>query len=268
MYFEICSYLQKPTRHQIVTLFVWLSFLSLTVTVSAEGANSLDSEVQIIGIHLEGRLDANPKSGYNLLIAELLPPTLYSNQYRAYPAARAIRDFKANPSACLFPASYSAIGALYPDEQFKINVSDGIDRVSAHIISPPKVTPVSRLTELRGHSIAIKLAVNAQQLQALKSDVKVLRTPDDLTALRTVLAGRADYMYGWYPDIYIIAKNNNLALPAFDPTLIIYETTTHIVCKQFSGNDGILAYANERIKALKSNGKLRSILGKYAQITR
>lgn len=239
---------------------------SLPVIANTDSFQDPAEAFKVIGIHLEGRLDNDPRSGYNRLIEALLPQEVYQSQYQRYPFVRAIRDFRVLPNTCMFPTSRNAIEYLYRDVQFATIDSVPIDRVSAHIISAPDKPTFNTLEELKGAKIAVQHAVGVPQLQALNLDVDIWRVPHDYTALKMILAGRAVAMYGWFPDIFIIAENHGLALPHFNPDFILYQTTTHVTCKTFKGHEALIETVNERIAELKQNGQMREILGQYARI--
>lgn len=222
--------------------------------------------IKIIGAHLEGRLDENPESGYRVLMKELLPTETHYFEFNRYPLARAIRDFKENQRVCMYPSSKKAVEILTKDSTTKLLESVPIDLVTSHIISAPNRTTFATVRALDEHTIAVQQGVVITQFLKEGSTAHVTRTPNDLTALKMVLAGRVDAMYGWFPDTYIIAEKNGLSLPHFNPELILFKTTTHLVCKKFGGNELLFKIVNIRIKNLKHRGELQKILGKHARL--
>lgn len=239
----------------IVTLFL----------IPSNMASGQGRSIEIIGVHLEGRLDNDPQSGYNQLIKALLSPTEYKDSYQRYPFARAVRNFEKTERACFFPASQTSIDLLYPNAPIRVAETTPIDIVSAHIISAPSGPLFTSLAQLYKKTVAVQHTLAVPQFQK-GSNVKVLRTPDDLTALKALLAGRADAMFGWIPDTLIIAEKNKLPLPGFSPEFAVYETTTHLVCKKFKGHEQLIAQVNEQLKSLKKNRNLKQILGKHARV--
>tara|TARA_R110002096_G_scaffold410865_4_gene610722 strand:- start:312 stop:677 length:366 start_codon:yes stop_codon:yes gene_type:complete len=119
---------------------------------------------------------------------------------------------------------------------------------------------------LEGVDIAVQQGVAESALLNLKIHFNTIKTPDDLSALKMLLAKRVDTMFGWHPDILLIAEKNNLPLPKFDADFIFFQTTTHFVCKNFGGAQDLMKILNTRIDDLKTTGKLQTILGKHAQI--
>ncbi|MEX0299611.1 MAG: hypothetical protein AB3N28_11125 [Kordiimonas sp.] len=249
-----------------VSVFMFFGYMASPT--QATFGQSQPEGARILAIHLKGRLDEDPESGYNKLAKAVIPAAMYQNMYQRYPFARAVRDFKKAKRVCLFPTSQSALNLLYPDTNISVLESDAIDTVSAHLISSTLGTPFSNFEELEEKTIAAQHAVGVPNILSERYGVKVIRTPDDLSALRMVLAGHVDAMYGWLPDIFIIAKQNNLPRPSFDPDFVLYQTTTHFVCKRFYGHEVIIDTINRNLKLMKKSGALREILGKHARIAK
>lgn len=221
--------------------------------------------VDIVAAHLEGRLDEDPESGFNKL-ANLIFPRDGAASYQRMPLARGLRFFTETERACMYPASALAVQSLTSTSPDKVLESAPIDLVSSHVFTPPGGRVYNTFDELEGKSMAVQHGVEASQYIRTVVDFDLVRTPNDLSALRMVMAGRVDVMYGWYPDTFIIAEKNKLPLPDFNPDLIIFETTTHLVCKKFAGVEALLSTVNGRIEALRQEGRLQEILGRHARI--
>ncbi|MEX0297678.1 MAG: substrate-binding periplasmic protein [Kordiimonas sp.] len=250
-------------------LFILLLFAVLVCPKASAGALSeqYPSEViKIIGAHLEGRLDEDPTSGYRVLIRKILPTDTHYFQFARYPLTRALRDFKETERACIFPSSAPAVRILTGDQNTEFVESEPVDIVTSHIISAPHRPTFATVRDLDGHSVAVQQSVVTSRFLRENSTATITRTPNDLTALKMLLAGRVDAMYGWFPDIFIIAEKNGLSLPHFNPDLILFKTTTHLVCKEFVGNELLFKIVNTRIKDLKRKDELQKILGVHARI--
>lgn len=254
-----------------------------TTSAQASAANT----AQIIGVHLVGRQDDNPGSGYSLLIKQLLQRSPIPVEYERFPFARAYRSFKEKERVCLFPSSKTSIEFFFPELLDELPLSAPIDLVTAHIFSAADAPILNDIQALVGKTIAAQHGVTMTPLLREKlprqpsphdfatlmavfegSIATINRTPDDLTALRMVQAGRVDGMYGWYPDTYIIAQKNGLSLPHFNPDFILFETTTHVLCKAFIGNEKLISAINKGLRDLKNDGRLQEILGKHARIVK
>lgn len=224
--------------------------------------------IEIIAAHLEGRLDADPDSGYNKLLAKVLPTQSHYLKYQRYPLARALRKFAEAKRVCLFPASLSSVNLVTNIPTDDMTESTPIDIVSAHFISAPGRKTYDTIESLSGATISVQQGVAEKALSSLTLGLKKIKTPDDLSALKMLLAGRVDVMYGWYPDSHYIAEKNNLPLPHFDPSLIFFQTTTHFVCKNFGGVEELMKILNTRLDKLRHSGELGEILGKHARIVK
>lgn len=259
---------KRQLKVSALALLVYMVYGYTSPAAEAGSGQDPGELIRIIGAHLEGRLDEDPNSGYQLLMKALLPTQTHYFQFSRYPLTRAIRDFKENKRVCIIPSSEKAVRILTKDAKIELLESSAIDVVTSHIISAPNKPVFTTVSALEKHKIAVQHGVVASRFLTEKSTVQVTRTPNDLTALRMVLAGRVDAMYGWFPDIYIIAEKNGLSLPHFNPQLILFKTTTHLVCKKFGGNERLFNIVNTRIKDLKRRGELQNILGKHARIVK
>ncbi len=256
--------IQKTAR--VATLIFCACFLHPATYAELESDQRPREMIKVIGAHLEGRLDENPLSGYQVLIKEILPTDTLNFQFTRYPLTRALRDFKETKRACIYPSSTLAVRVLTGDQNTEFLESEPIDLVTSHIISAPHRPTFATVRDLDNHSVAVQQSVVTTQFLRESSTAIITRTPNDLSALKMLLAGRVDAMYGWFPDIFIIAEKNGLSLPHFNPELILFKTTTHLVCKKFDGNKLLFKIINTRIKDLKQKGDLQRILGAHARI--
>lgn len=247
------------------SIILLLLMFSFSAPAAARGPDP-GEYIEIIAAYLKGRQDEDPQSGYNLLMAELLRSDSHYFRVQTYPIARAVRDFEGKPRVCIFPSSGRAMQMLTRYSAEELLESDPIDIVTSHIMTRPGTPVFNSFDEIEGRTLAVQAGVAARQFSLSDSAFKIVRAPDDLLALRMVLASRVDAMYGWYPDIAIIAKKNNLPLPDFNPELVIFETATHLVCKKFVGVESLYKIVNTRIADFKKRGKLQEMLGKYARI--
>jgi hypothetical protein len=241
--------------------------LTFMVAVAARGdGDQQKAPIMLIGAHLEGRLDDDPQSGYNRLIRRIMPIDQSLAVYQRYPLVRALRKFEQTQRSCLFPASISAsvaLTSLKPDELFE---SAMVDFVSSHILTRKGQPMINSKEDVFGRTIAVQRGVEYTALMADSDRFAVIRTPDDKTALRMLEAGRVDGMYGWFPDAFIIAENTGIQLPDFNPDYILFETTTHVVCKAGTGAEPFVDHVNMRIRALRESGELQRVLGPFARL--
>lgn len=239
---------------------------ALICATVAFGDGGPQEPISVVGAHLEGRLDDNPESGYNRLIRKIMPIDQTMAVYQRYPLVRALRKFEETDRACLFPASISATVALTSVDAETLFESAMVDYVSSHIMTSKNGPLINNKADIFGRTIAIQRGVEYTSLMADSDRFTVIRTPDDKTALRMLEAGRVDGMYGWYPDAFIIAANNDIELPDFNPDFILFETTTHVVCKKEAGAEPLVDHINRRMEALRTSGELQKILGPYARL--
>ncbi|MEX0299613.1 MAG: substrate-binding periplasmic protein [Kordiimonas sp.] len=228
-------------------------------------SNQTDSNEPILVIagHIESRLDDNPNSPYRRVLTKILPAE--KAEYRLYPVPRTLRDFGKETVSCIFPTSIDILHLLtdFPADQMIQSLP--IDRVSSHIFTSPSAKVISATTDLKDKSIVVRQAVVEEHID-FPGVKTIVRTVDNQSALRMLLAGRADVMYGWIPDVYDIADEHGLTPPTFDPSLTIYATNIYLTCKNNKKTQNLLSQVNSRIQALKNSGNLREILGKNARL--
>lgn len=255
--------IKKITRH-ILLLVALAPFIFNDVQAQSEAKRL--APIFVVGAHLEGRLDGTPEAGYENLMLKVMPLDQSQAVFQRYPLVRALRYFEETERTCLFPASVSAAMALTEIEPADLIESVAIDRVSSHFMVRSDTNPPSNFDEMSGLTLAIQGGVKIEAMTGHETNFRIIRTPDDKTALRMLQASRVDAMYGWNPDALIISENNGLPLPHFNPDFILFDTTTHVVCKKASGVDAFLGRINERIEALRRSGQLREMLGPHARI--
>tara|TARA_R110002096_G_scaffold410865_4_gene610723 strand:- start:691 stop:1104 length:414 start_codon:yes stop_codon:yes gene_type:complete len=112
--------LKQPKAAKYSTAFGFgLAFLFFSdVSAGVLSGQDPGETIEIIAAHLEGRLDAEPTSGYNLLLTRILPTQSHYLKYQRYPLSRAIRKFREAKRVCLFPSSISVIQGvtnIHPD---------------------------------------------------------------------------------------------------------------------------------------------------------
>lgn len=227
---------------------------------------TVSEPILIVGAHLEGRLDGTETAGYDQLIKIILP-TDGSTEFQRMPLVRAIRTFAEEKHVCLFPTSVSAVESIAAIQDADFLQSAAIDLVTSHFMTSKQQPRINSFEDIRGLRIAVQRGVAAGALSKSPFKPVLVATPDDTIAFRMMQAGRVDGFYGWNPDALIIAEREGTELPNFNPDFIIFETTTHLVCKSNIGAEPVIAFVDKKIETLRSSGALRAILGPYARIT-
>ena len=145
--------------------------------------------ILIVGAHLEGRLDGTADAGYDQLVKLILPED-GSIEFQRMPLVRAIRTFADEKSVCLFPTSISAVRSIaaIPDEDFLQSVP--IDFVSSHVMTPHGRQTVNSFDDMNGLRIAVQRGVDEGAVSKSLSKPIIVKTPNDTTALRMMLAGQ------------------------------------------------------------------------------
>ncbi len=235
--------------------------ISSALSISAQSEEN--EPILVIAGHIESRLDDNPNSGYKRLLNQILPEEA---EYRIYPLHRTVRDFQKDAVSCIFPTSIDILHLLTSFPVDHMIESIPIDRVSSHLFTAPNAKVISSTIELAGKSIIVRQGVVEEHINFPGVNKKVVKTVDNQSALRMLLAGRVDALYGWIPDVLDIADEHSLTLPNFDPNLTIYATDIHLTCKKNNVTRALLDQVDIRIQKLKDSGGLREILGKNAHL--
>lgn len=231
-----------------------------------ENTEAKPRKILVIGALIEARLDDHPQTPYRVLLEKILPADRSTIEYRRLPLHRTVREFGDQPRACILPTSIDILSEITGIPHDHMVQSLPIDRVSSHLFTRPGTPTLPTVGALHLKSIVVRQGAVQEHFLRPGLDTKVVRTTDNLSALKMLLAGRADALYSWVPDIYDLADRYGLKLPEFDPSLTVYATNIHLTCKKVPEAIALLAGVNNRISALKASGELRKILGPHAHI--
>lgn len=254
------------SRRKFNILLCVVSILFTNTGANAAGGQDPGETIEIIGATIAGRLDENPQSGYNLLFKRLLPSETHYFKFQQYPLRRAMRKFEQSKRVCLVPASITTITVLSHVGGEDLVESDPIDLVSSHFLTAPNTVPITSVQMLAGKRLAVRQGVALGHFDDPALKIELIRPPTEITAINMLLAGRVDAIYGWVPDIQILADRHKLPLPTFDPELALFKSTIHVVCRKFGGMEDLMKIVNLRLKALKESKELQKILNKHARI--
>ena len=257
MRYPINSYDKKITGIFLLTLLISV----LCKTAYADSSSQL-----IYGIDLDYRLSENGKTQYNALLKELEEQgLLFKSVIR--PLRRSQASFKRDTKSCIFPATISAIKAN--DTSFdnqKLLQSIPIDQVSLRVFTQSEKPFVSSLDELEGKKVAV---VNGLNPDIFFPDINmsVEFTANEEARVKMLDAGRIDAVLGFLPDVLLAAEALNLPPPIYDKELsVVSDEGVSFICHDTKMTRNFLKSTNKIIYKLKTNGKLRNILGPHSDI--
>lgn len=230
---------------------------------AAQGANE---QIEVIKAFLYGRLDDQPSSDYNMLLSKILPKPSTTFKARLYPLVRAIRNFGEKERVCLFPASKSSVKWAAKTPENEVIESLAIDKVSAHLFSRRGEPIYSSVDQLDGKRLAVQIGMTVLDFFETDAQYRIISSSNDLSSVKMLHAGRVDVMFGWYPDVFLIADDQKIPTPQYDPDFILYESTIHLVCKKFEGAENLIDTVNNHLTVLKENGELHTILNQHADL--
>lgn len=228
-------------------------------------ASEKSERVLVIGARLDGRLDEDPKSGYNQLAANIFK-NADGAVFQRLPMVRAITTFAREERVCLMPTSPEIL-SLLGNVDFEILVaSDPIDIVSSHFFFRTRAEIDPLVFANPDRHIAKQSGLDLQDVLGDQLKATVTHVPEMVIALRMLEARRVDAMYAWYPDVMIISERDGLMPPQFDPHEGDIEINTTLTCKSFDGVHAVLAQFNTRLAKLRHSGQLERMLGPYARL--
>ncbi len=223
-------------------------------------------ERQIYAYTLDYRLDEAGTGHYNILLENMQKEGLHFNLL-ARPLKRAIRYFEEDFNSCIFPTSINALKTTFPDlPTDKMIASTPIDRVSLRIFTLPDKPIIQKLQDLEGKKVALWNGLDPGIfLKDINVDVE--NTPNEEVRVRMLNANRIDAILGFVPDVYLASEKLGLKPPHASKEISLFnDEGASLVCFNTSDNQLFISEFNSILDELKKSGKLREILGPYANI--
>jgi hypothetical protein len=238
-------------------------FILLTLSISTQAA---PPPITIYAIDLAYRLSESGNTQYNALLNAIEAEGLVFKTV-VRPLSRSQLNFKRDKEACIFPATISAImtnDKSYKKERFVS--STPIDRVSLRALTPPHKPLINTLKDLNDKKIAV---VNGLNPSAFFSNINVTLeyTANEETRIKMLHANRIDAILGFVPDVLLAAEALKMPTPSYNPDLsLVSNEGVAFICHDSDSARNFINSANNIIKNMYLNGKLRKILGPYADI--
>lgn len=182
------------------------------------------------------------------------------------PLIRSHQSFQGSRKACLFPSAIAPLVRMYPGmKRFPLVAGNNIDYVSLRVFSHPDKRKINEVGELKGLKLAFWNGLSPDQLL---EGVAVTLEPTSGESVRVKMldAGRIDAILGFMPDVYLAAEQLGLRKPKYNENLSILKNGVTLVCHDNPENRALIAEFNRLLRHLKRSGRLRGMLGPYAEI--
>lgn len=222
----------------------------------------------ILALELDHRFMYGRDTQYNRLFSELRHEG-FEHRLHFLPINRMWRSFGTDRTACVFPTSIPAVVSLGMQGLATETLiqSDPVDHVSYRAVVRPGEPKIQSPQQLAGKSVAAWTGIPNRQLAGVEN-VLFVETHSEESRVLMLYNNRVDVMFGFVPDLHLVAEKLNLPQPDSSDTLVIWGSRegTHLVCHDTPANHRIIETFNRALSAVKVNGELPQILGPYADI--
>jgi ABC-type amino acid transport substrate-binding protein len=244
-----------------------IRLIIILITLNSNSWSQEDTPaLTIYAIELDHRLSENGDTQYNALL-NLLTAGKERVNVTVRPLSRTLASFKKDKASCIFPATISAMTAngVSIIEEMLIS-SAPIDRVSLRILTKVDKPTIKSLNQISNQNIAV---INGFNPNAIPSSLNttIEYTSNEEIRLKMLNADRVSAVIGFVPDILLAAEALNIPVPNYDENLsLIAVEGVKFICHNSVEAKNFLATTNQSINQLKNTGKLKAILGSYADI--
>lgn len=221
----------------------------------------------ILTLTLDYRLTENGTSQYNLLLNELAEQG-FEADFQFLPINRVWRTLAEDRTACTFPASAQSVElAVEGTSVADLIQSEIIDHVSYRVVVKPGNQKIISADDLVGKNIAAWNGMPNEQLVGVPG-VNFIETNTEETRVKMLFNDRVDAMVGFIPDLHLVAERLGFEQPNSKDVLILWggRNGTRLVCYDTPENRATINSFNAALAKVKASGRLREILGKFADI--
>ena len=228
--------------------------------------SSASAEIEMLQWQRPRRAEHVEAGGFNKLLAVLLAEINMPVSVNFMPVQRIRRAMLGGHSVCVAPAALPAFLRKNPSVAKENYIaSSRIDMATGHVFSRPGEEPVHRLADLAGKTVAYWWRVPlVAQLKATGVNLQYLLSEKE--AIQMMMAGRVDLAWGWRPDSLAYHAEITGKPANFDPEFSISQLAMQIICKKTEETRSLLAQVDKHLAAMRSDGRLRKLLGPHAVI--
>lgn len=222
--------------------------------------------MKIVGFPKEGRMEADGTGHYAVLVREVLAEAGYSDQLTTVPVKRSLRFFETLDEICLVPVSKLAIQHQYPNiDPDSLIQGTPIDYITGHLVTRPGTEPIRNMSLIENKIVASWIGV---QVDVFFPNHKftLLHSETEASAIKMLMNGRADMIWGWVPDTYILFEKMGLGTPALALDTPVFGSSAHFVCKRSEKSEVLMPRLDAVIDAMRGDGRLKQILGRHSRV--
>jgi ABC-type amino acid transport substrate-binding protein len=183
------------------------------------------------------------------------------------PLKRVWRGMAEDSLACTFPSSSSAVALGTNMDISNFIQSKTIDHVSYRVVVRPGEAIVTDPTKLIGKRVAVWNGMPNAKLLG-QENIELEETNSEETRVKMLFNDRVDAMIGFVPDLHIVAEQLGYPQPESAGSLVVWggRNGTHLVCHDTPENRALIEQFDNVLTKVKTSGRLREILGPYADI--
>lgn len=222
----------------------------------------------ILALELDHRFMPGRDTQYNRLFYELRQVG-FDYQLQFMPINRVWRGIGLDPTACTFPTSISAVVSMSMQGLTRQTLvqSDFVDHVRYRAVVRAGQPKIQSIQQLEGKTVAAWTGIPNRQLAGVEN-VQIIETHSEESRVLMLYNDRVDVMFGFVPDLHLVSEKLNLPQPDSSDTLVIWdrEEGTRLVCHDTPSNRQTIESFNQALSVVRETGKLREILGPYADL--
>ncbi len=177
------------------------------------------------------------------------------------PVKRAVKNYTADRSSCLFPTSAEMItqnGGNPADSIFSIPVN----RAHQHIFSDTSNRSVLKsIADLKGLNIAHRRGWQIPVEISSNKTINLHTAENDFSLYAMLKNNRVDAIIGWLPDFNLMYEENQLEPLSFDNDLVLFKAEEQIGCHSFSESQDTMFRLNAALTYLETVDDMKKILG-------
>lgn len=228
---------------------------------------SVAEPIRIIGLSLEYRLDEEASSQYGLLLAEM-KELGFNFELELYPFERFWREISEDRTSCHFPSvivSTRAVVTDVPDGGFI--AADPVDYPTYRVLVRPGEPVITSLDQLAGKRVAGALGFpHAAFLGERQVDIE--ETNSEVSRARMLMRNRVDAVLSFIPDFHMALDELGFEQVTSDGAYKLLPNVdgTGLICYNTPENVAAVKEFNRVLTILKDNGRLKEILGPFAQL--
>jgi len=249
--------------HRTMMKFCTIVFFFLLAAPVA----SAQEPIKIYAYLLKDRLDAKGGMSYNQVLSYMTQDMREQIQIVPVPIRRGVTSFLETPNSCAFPTAKSVVeyGRADVVKDMRFVQTKPLDSVSVGLYRREGDEKFTSRDDVKGRVIGhLHGSVGDRLLGDINVTIRAVR--EEGMMARLLEHGRISAFIGHHPDTPMALDRLGITGIRTTPDVVLYKTKVHLVCHDFEGADAVMEAMNARITELHSTGKIRTLLGRHAEI--